>query len=50
MVVIVDNVTARNEEGGDEVIVKIAKGIEWDIKNLLRCSGFQSFYSETTRH
>ena len=40
MIVIVDNVTAKNE-GGDEVIVKTAKGIERDIKDLLRCSCFQ---------
>ena len=36
MVVIVDNVTPRNEEGSDEVIVKVAKGMEQDIKDLLR--------------
>ena len=36
MVVIIDNVTSKNEEGSDEVIVKAAKGIEWDIKELLR--------------
>jgi hypothetical protein len=36
MVVIVDNVTSKNEEGGDEAIVKAAKGIERDIKDLLR--------------
>ena len=36
MVVIVDNVTSKNEEGTDEVIVKAAKGIERDIKDLLR--------------
>ena len=35
MVVIVDNVTSKNEEGGDEVIVKAAKGIERDIEDLL---------------
>ena len=35
MVVIVDNVTSKNEEGSDEVIVKAAKGIERDIKDLL---------------
>ena len=44
MVVIVDNVTAKNEEGGDEVIVKTWKGIERDIKDLLRCSGFPSVF------
>jgi hypothetical protein len=32
----VDNVTAENEEGGDEVIVKTAKCIEQDIMDLLR--------------
>ena len=36
MVVIVDNVTSKNEEGSDELIVKAAKGIERDIKDLLR--------------
>jgi hypothetical protein len=35
MVVIVDNVTSENE-GSDEAIVKAAKGIERDIKDLLR--------------
>ena len=34
--VIVDNVTSKNEEGIDEVIVKAAKSIERDIKDLLR--------------
>jgi hypothetical protein len=36
MVVIVDNVTSKNEEGSDEVIVKAAKRIEQDIEDLLR--------------
>ena len=36
MVVIVNNVTSKNEEGSDEVIVKAAKAIERDIKDLLR--------------
>ena len=39
MVVIVDIVTSKNENGSDdtdEVIVKAAKGIERDIKYLLR--------------
>ena len=39
MVVIVDIVTSKNETGCDdteEVIVKAAKGIERDIKDLLR--------------
>ena len=36
MVVIVENVTSKIEEGSDEVMVKAAKGIERDIKDLLR--------------
>ena len=39
MVVIVDIVTSKNENGSDdtdEVIVKAAKGIERDIKDLHR--------------
>ena len=38
MVVIVDNVTSKNENGSDdsEAIVKAAKGIERDIEDLLR--------------
>ena len=36
MVVIVVNVTSENEEGSGEVIVKAAKSIERDIKDLLR--------------
>ena len=36
MVVIVDNVTSKNEKGSDDAIVKAAKGIEQDIKDLLR--------------
>ena len=36
MLVIVENVTSKNEEGSDEIIVKAAKGIERDIKDLLR--------------
>ena len=39
MVVIVEIVTSKNENGSDdtdEVIVKAAKGIERDIKDLLR--------------
>jgi len=42
-VVIVDNVTSKNEEGSNEVIVKAAEGIERDIRDLLRrlvCSGY----------
>lgn len=43
MVVIVDNVTSKNEEGSDEVMVKAAEGIERDIKDLLRCA--QALYN-----
>ena len=35
-VVIVKTFTPNNENGGDEVIVKAVKGIEQDIKDLLR--------------
>ena len=35
-VIIVQTFTPNNENGGDEVIVKAAKGIERDIKDLLR--------------
>ena len=35
MLVIVENVTSRNE-GGDEVIRKAAKSMERDIEDLLR--------------
>ena len=35
-VVIVETFTPNNENGSDEVIVKAAKGIERDIKDLLR--------------
>ena len=34
--VIVETFTPNNENGSDEVIVKAAKGIERDIKDLLR--------------
>ena len=33
---IVDNVTAKNEEGRNGIIVKAAKGVEWNIKDQLR--------------
>ena len=36
MMVIVYNVTSKNEVTSDEVIVKAAKGIEQDVKDLLR--------------
>ena len=34
--IIVDIFTPNNENGSDEVIVKAAKGIERDVKDLLR--------------
>lgn len=37
MIVIVDHVTPKNEGGGKEAVVKAAKGIEADIKELIRC-------------
>ena len=37
MIVIVDHVTLKDEEGSKETVIKIAKGIEQDIKELLRC-------------
>ena len=46
MVVIVDNVTSKNEEGSDEAIVKAAKGIEGDIKDLLRYVQASLFLSQ----
>ena len=45
MVIIVDNVAARNEEGSDEAIVKAAKGIEQDVEELR--SGFYKLHYET---
>ncbi|KAJ3513168.1 hypothetical protein NLJ89_g3100 [Agrocybe chaxingu] len=35
MIVIVDHVTAQNEEGSKEVVMQAAKGIERDIEDLL---------------
>ena len=37
MIVIVDHVTLKDEEGNMETVVKIADSIEHDIKELLRC-------------
>ena len=37
MVVIVDHVTLKDEEGSKETVMKTAEGIERDIKELLRC-------------
>ena len=36
MIVIVDHVTLKDEEDSKETVMKIAKGIEQDIKELLR--------------
>ena len=36
MLIIVDNVTRKNEECSDEVFVKVTTGIEQDIQDLLR--------------
>jgi hypothetical protein len=37
MIVIVDHVTLKDEEGSNATVVKTAEGIEQDIKELLRC-------------
>jgi hypothetical protein len=37
MIVIVDHVTAKNEEGSKEAVVQAVRGIEADIKELLGC-------------
>jgi Zn finger protein HypA/HybF involved in hydrogenase expression len=37
MIVIVDHVTLKDEEGSKETVVETAEGIEQDIKELLRC-------------
>ena len=37
MIVIVNHVTLKDEEGSKEAVVKTAEGIEQDIKELLRC-------------
>jgi Zn finger protein HypA/HybF involved in hydrogenase expression len=37
MIVIVDHVTLKDEEGRKETVMKTAEGIEQDIKELLRC-------------
>jgi hypothetical protein len=44
MVVIVNNVTAKNEAGSEEVVVQAAKGIERDIEDLLRCASYNFYY------
>ena len=37
MIVIVDHVTPKDEDGSKDTVVKTAEGIEQDIKELLRC-------------
>jgi hypothetical protein len=37
MIVIVNHVTLKDEEGSKETVMKTAGGIEQDIKELLRC-------------
>ena len=37
MIIIVDHVTLKDEEGSKETVVKTAEGIQQDIKELLRC-------------
>ena len=37
MIVIVDHVTLRDDEGSKETAMKTAKRFEQDIKELLRC-------------
>ena len=37
MIVIVDHVTLRDEEGSKATVMKTAEGMEQDIKDLLRC-------------
>jgi len=39
MIVIVDNVTVKYEEGS-EAVVKAVEGIEKDVKDLLRCASY----------
>ena len=46
MVVIVDHVTLKDEEGSKEIVVSAAEGIQQDIKELLRC-GLQMAVSYT---
>ena len=36
MIIIVDHVTLKDEEGSKESVVKTAEGIQQDIKELLR--------------
>ena len=49
MLVIVENVTSKNEESSDdsEVIRKAAESIERDIEDLLRYAQLPGLYYET---
>jgi hypothetical protein len=38
MIDILRHVTPKSEEGNNEAVVKVMKGIEEDIKELLRCA------------
>jgi len=38
MIDILRHVTPKSEDGNDEAVVKVVKGIEEDIKQLLRCA------------
>ena len=38
MIVILAHITAEDEDGGKEAVVKATKGIEEDIEGLLRCA------------
>jgi len=38
MINILRHVTPKGEDGNDEAVVKVVKGIEEDIKQLLRCA------------
>jgi hypothetical protein len=46
MIVIVDHVTLKDEEGSKETTLKTAKRIQKDIKELLRC-GLRMLVSHT---
>jgi 2-iminoacetate synthase ThiH len=37
IIIILHHVTPKNEEGSEEAVVKTVKGIEEDIKTLVRC-------------
>ena len=45
MIVIVDHVTLRDEDGNKETSMETAKGFEEDIKELLRCGRLQMMVS-----